>query len=243
MIFMGVVYFSLQAIFMATGWEYQPLNDAGYYNDGHTQYVYRPWVTLIRGMIFEMFVSAPVMIGFYAAIFEAMRTNSPCKYRTLLTGYACAKCYFLRVACLSLVMGLLIRVGFMLFIIPGVYFSIVTGFVFPLHVDNRHMKLRSWQAIGLSIRTLSRYCCNWFGFVLLCLLINLLGALCLLVGLFVTIPVTVAAHAYCYHHLIGVNGMAVIVPRDAAVAAGHPLLQQVQIVPVPVQQVPPVPQQ
>jgi len=180
------------------------------------------WGRMIRELLFEVLIMSPVALGYYATVFEAMRDNAKMKFRTLFSAWKCP--YYMRLLGLTLIISLLTRLGMVLLIIPGVWFSIVTAFAFPLHIQFQHIPLRSCSAIKLSIITLSRYCCcSWFGFVIAAMLLNFLGVLCFFVGLFVTIPITLVAFCYAYHHLIGVNGMPIMVPAEhaASIAAAQ----------------------
>jgi len=172
---------------------------------------------LIRETLYELLVISPIIAGFYAATFEAMRDNATMKFGTLFSGWRCP--YLLRLMGLTIIVSLLTRFLSLFFLIPGIYFALITAYAIPMQLQNQHIPLRACGAIKLSIITLSRYvCCNFFGFVIATGLLNLLGALCFGIGLFVTIPITLAAFCYSYHHLVGVNGMAVLVPAETAAA-------------------------
>jgi len=226
------VYVGVAALFHATGW-------------GHSESGWM-WAELLREVLFNVLYLAPAVVGWYAAIFEALRLNSFMKGRTLFTGYSCP--YFFRLLGLTVVMTCVGRALTMLFVLPGIYFFVVTAFSFPLHVDNKHMRLRACQAIILSAKTIMRYCCQFLGFALLCGLMNIAGLLLFGVGLLISVPITAGAMAACYHHLVGINGMAVLMPREAAlqnvqviqVVAAQPPQAQPSTVPVPVMQLPPV---
>jgi hypothetical protein len=70
-----------------------------------------------------------------------------------------------------------------------------------------------------SVQTVHKYCCSFFGFQLLCVLINVLGALPLGLGLFITIPWTLSAQCYMYHAIFGINGMAILTTPTVVPAA------------------------
>lgn len=74
----------------------------------------------------------------------------------------------------ALISALLVQLGMLLLILPGVYLAIATGFAMPLVVDKQ---LSPFQAIQLSIRVVNRY---WLDFVKLYGLFILLFALSLL---------------------------------------------------------------
>lgn len=88
----------------------------------------------------------------------------------------------------ALVVFILTLVGFLFLIIPGIYLGIAWGFAVPIVYFYKGIGL--WDSMEASRRVVTE---KWWWFLLLgiCLvLFNILGALCLLVGLLITIPVT-----------------------------------------------------
>ena len=66
-------------------------------------------------------------------------------------------------------------------------------------------KFEPLKALDISRKLVSKKFFNWLGFLLLLGLFNAAGALCLLVGLFVTIPSTVCALYVAYEDVVGLN--------------------------------------
>ena len=79
-----------------------------------------------------------------------------------------------------------------------IYLSIAWMFALPLILD-KHIDF--WPAMKLSWRVANRFFFPLFGLLLLCGLIYLAGILALCVGLFVALPICVAALAYTYEDL------------------------------------------
>lgn len=103
----------------------------------------------------------------------------------------------------SLVTALLTLVGFVLLIIPGIYLAVAWTFTILLVFDKG---IDFWAAMELSRKVVTR---NWwqvFGLLVINVLIVLAGALALLVGLLVAIPITLAAIAYAYEDIFGAEG-------------------------------------
>ncbi len=98
----------------------------------------------------------------------------------------------------SFITGIIMFVGFLLLIIPGIYFmlrySLVRfaaleegmGIVGALHASAKATAGVKWRLLL---------------FLLVIIAINLLGALCFLVGLLITVPVTTIAWAHVYQAL------------------------------------------
>jgi uncharacterized membrane protein len=100
----------------------------------------------------------------------------------------------------SIIYGLIVFGGLILFIVPGIIWAIKYQFFSYLIVDKN---LSPMEAIRKSGEMTAGNKGKLFGFGLLLALINLAGAICLLIGLFATIPTTMVAMAYVYRKLIG----------------------------------------
>lgn len=98
----------------------------------------------------------------------------------------------------SLIRGIVTVIGFILLIIPGIVFTIRLQYVTYLIVDKN---LPAVEAIKESWNMTRGNTWNLFFFGILLALINLLGVILLLVGLFITIPLTMLATTYVYRKL------------------------------------------
>jgi len=99
----------------------------------------------------------------------------------------------------SLIRGVVTFIGFILLIIPGIIFSIRLQFVTYLIVDK---KLPPVEAIKKSWEMTKGSAWNLFFFGILLFLVNVLGAMLLLVGLFVTVPLSMLATTFVYRKLL-----------------------------------------
>jgi len=75
-------------------------------------------------------------------------------------------------------------------------------FVYPLVIDRR---LGCWTALKLAYDTLSPRWLGVIGFLLLFLLINMAGAICLVIGLLVTLPVSMCALTAAFADIFGLQ--------------------------------------
>ena len=96
--------------------------------------------------------------------------------------------------------ALIVVVGLILLIVPGIMWSLKYMFV-PLVVMDK--KMRPFEALKESARMTDGYKWELLLFVLALLGINLVGLLCLIVGLLVTIPVSSLAFVHAYRTLAG----------------------------------------
>jgi uncharacterized membrane protein len=118
------------------------------------------------------------------------------EFRDFFAGFA----FFFPLLLLSVVAGLLIGIGTLLLIIPGVYLAVAYFFAANLVVDRR---LDFWPAMELSRNTVHPRWFSFFVFVLLLVVLNLVGTLFLGLGLLVTIPVSFGAVTAAYADLFG----------------------------------------
>lgn len=94
--------------------------------------------------------------------------------------------------------GIIVALGMILLIVPGIIAALMFFYVGFLIVDRG---IGPIDALKESKRVTDGSKWDLFLFSLVTALVNILGAVCLLVGLFVTIPVTLMASAYVYRQL------------------------------------------
>ena len=87
----------------------------------------------------------------------------------------------------SLVSLLLMFVGYLLCVLPGIYLSVAWILAVPLAMQKR---LTFWDAMEVSRRIVSHHWWQFFGLLILSALLNLAGTLACCVGAFVTGPLT-----------------------------------------------------
>ena len=100
----------------------------------------------------------------------------------------------------AIVSGLLAAIGLMACILPGIYLIVAWQLTLPLIQDKR---LEFWDAMEVSRKVLTAHWWSVFLFALGCIGLNLLGALCCGIGVFVTWPLTMIALAFLYEDLFG----------------------------------------
>lgn len=98
----------------------------------------------------------------------------------------------------SILTGLIVAVGLVLLIVPGVIFALMFFFVKFIMIERELMPV---EALKESARITSGHKWALLGLLLFAIVINIVGALCLLVGLLVSIPVTALSVAHAYRSL------------------------------------------
>jgi membrane protein YqaA with SNARE-associated domain len=108
--------------------------------------------------------------------------------------------YFVPSMVASLLISLFVMIGMALCIIPGLVVMAMYTFTYLFIVDK---KMDFWPAMEASHAVVKN---DYFGFtifVLLMGLLNIVGLLCCVVGLLVTIPITHAAVTIAYRDIVG----------------------------------------
>jgi uncharacterized membrane protein len=103
--------------------------------------------------------------------------------------------YFL----VALLTGLIVLGGFILLIIPGIFFALRLKFAVYLVIDKNFSPV---EAIKKSWAITRGNTWNLFFLGILFALINILGFICLIVGLFITVPLSMLATTFVYRKLL-----------------------------------------
>jgi uncharacterized membrane protein len=120
--------------------------------------------------------------------------NKEPKFSDLISQYKLVFRYFVA----SILQGLIVIFGFLLFIIPGIIFLIRFRFYNYLIVDKNSKIVESLEK---SWEITKGNTWNLFLFYLLLGLINILGVFALIIGLFWSIPTAMIAEAFVYRKL------------------------------------------
>ncbi len=142
-------------------------------------------------------IAAPLYAGYSIVAFKLM-LREPVQFNDFFRGFN----YFLPLFLASLASSIVVTIGFILLLLPGLYLAVSYMFTTFLVIDYR---MEFWQAMEISRTIISR---NWFAFFLFALVlgfINILGALAFGIGLLVTLPVTSCAVAVAYKEIVGLN--------------------------------------
>lgn len=99
-----------------------------------------------------------------------------------------------------LIMYVLVTLGFMLLILPGIYLAIAYYFAAPLIVGK---ELGPWQALEASRKSVTQKWFDFFGLAIMLMIINLIAAIPLGIGLIWTIPMSVVAYGVAYRNMFG----------------------------------------
>lgn len=149
------------------------------------------------GSIASPVIYMPLFAGIYLVVFKILK-NQEIVFNDFFKGFH----YFLPLLLSSLVTSVLTVIGFILLIIPGIYLLVAYIFANLIIID---LKIDFWQAMELSRKMVSK---NWFSLAFLLLLLAILNAagfICLIIGLLITVPITMCALAVAYQKIFGIE--------------------------------------
>ena len=142
-------------------------------------------------------VSSPLYAGFIIVVFMLFKGETV-QFGDFFKGFH----FFLPLVLASFVTSILVTIGMVLLVLPGIYLMVSYMFVSMLIVDY-HMEF--WQAMETSRKIVTK---NWFSlfvFFLVLVAINLLCALALGIGLLVTGPLSTCAVCCAYRDIVGLH--------------------------------------
>ena len=148
------------------------------------------------GWIIGMVLNGPLLGGLYYVYLGRIR-GLPVQPEDVFAGFRLA---FTPLVLASLLVGAFTSLGFLAFILPGIYFAIAFMFVQPLVIDKR---LDPWAALDISRRVVHKQWWTLFALALIATLIALAGLLAFGVGVVIAVPVATAALMYAYEDLFG----------------------------------------
>lgn len=157
-----------------------------------------------QGGIVNSIISPILTAGFYIVAFKLAKGQSA-SFSDFFRGFN----NFLQIFLVSLVGGLLIALGFVLLIIPGIYLTVAYFFGISLVIEKR---FDFWTALETSRKLVTKRWFSFFGFSLLLFLLNLGGALLFVIGLLITVPLTFCVIVAAYEDIIGLNGSSLDAP-------------------------------
>jgi len=158
-------------------------------------YVLLALVTAILSSAVPVVLQGPLGAGMHIFTMKKM-LGRRAEFADLFLGFN----FFVPTLVASLLIALFVSIGMLLCIIPGLVVAAMYTFTYLFIVDKR---MDFWPAMQSSHAIVKRDYVGFTLFLILLFLVNLLGVLCCIVGVFVTIPVTVAAITVAYKEIVG----------------------------------------
>ena len=155
-------------------------------------YVVLALVFVALNAMVPMILQGPLLAGFHLFIIKRLLGRQT-DFGDIFKGFN----FFVPALVASLVIMLFTGAASLLCLIPGLVVAAMYKFTYLFIVDKR---MDFWPAMQAVVRS------DYFGFtmfLLLMALVNILGAICCIVGLLVSIPTCMAAITVAYQELVG----------------------------------------
>jgi len=155
----------------------------------------------IVGSIATMAISVPLSAGFFIMA-NKIDKNESHTFGDFFKGFD----FFLPLFLIGFVGGIITMLCLLLLILPGIYIGVCYLFAAMFAV---FYKNEFWDALETSRKVISKNWWSFFGFIIVLGLINLLGLLCLGIGILVTAPATSCAMYAAFEDIAGSSGKTV----------------------------------
>lgn len=139
----------------------------------------------------------PIIAGFIIVSLMSFR-NQTVEFKNYFGGFR----HLIPLLVFTILSTIFIFIGELLLIVPGVYLSVAYLFAPCLIVDKN---IDFWPAMEISRKKVNKHWFGLFGFSILIILLNIIGCLSFLVGLFITIPLSTCIITAAYKDIFMEN--------------------------------------
>ncbi|HUJ72706.1 MAG TPA: GYF domain-containing protein [Verrucomicrobiae bacterium] len=159
------------------------------------------WRGMVASMLWNLIMAGPLLGGLYHYYLKLIR-GQPASLADAFAGFSGA---FVPLVLAHIISGVLTGLGLLLCILPGIYLGVAWKFTLPLVIDKR---LGFWEAMELSRTVVSRQWWILFALFLVSGVIACLGFVACCIGIFITLPIGIAAVLYAYEDILGAQPAA-----------------------------------
>jgi hypothetical protein len=149
----------------------------------------------ILSQIVQTIVGMPLFAGLYI-IGVKKALNRPTKATEVFAYFG----KFLPILVMVILLYVMVAIGFLLLIIPGIYLCVAYAFALPLVVDKN---LGAWEALEASRKAVTHHWFKFLGLYLVMLLIMLISMIPLGLGIIWTFPMLMIAYGILYSRIFG----------------------------------------
>ncbi|WP_163832434.1 DUF975 family protein [Spartinivicinus ruber] len=147
------------------------------------------------------FIMMPITMPLYAGVIYMGIRRAAGLNLNVSDGLSCYK-QVIPITIFSLLNAIIIYIGFILLIIPGIYLTIAYMLGMPLVVDR---KMGAWQALETSRKAITKHWFTIFGTFIVLLLIIMVSVIPLGIGLIWTLPFAAIAIGVMYKSVFGIE--------------------------------------
>lgn len=160
----------------------------------------------VIGWLVGFALISPLNAGFFIVGAKLLKNQTP-EFVDFFGGFK----LFLPLALLGVVSSILISIGLILLIVPGIYLIVSYLFAIMFVVDRR---LDFWPAMETSRKAVQPVWFKVFVLFLLLFLLNLAGVLLMVVGLLISVPLTHCILTAAYAEIFGLESATTISMRQ-----------------------------
>jgi hypothetical protein len=149
----------------------------------------------IVGSFVQIFLQSVIISGYYF-VYKKISQGERYQFNNFFDGFS----YFLPLFLAGLVGGILIFIGTLLLIIPGVYLAVAYIFTSLLIIDK---KMKFWEAMETSRKLVTKQWFPIFGLSILVFLLSMSGMIAFFIGVIITIPIGTMVISAAYEDIVG----------------------------------------
>lgn len=152
-------------------------------------------IPFVGGLI-STIVLQPALIAGYFVVGKKIHHGEPYEFNDFFKGFEVIK----DLSIAKLLIIIFVLAGTVLLVLPGIYLAVAYSAIIPIILFS---KIEFWDAMEICRKLVTK---NWFaifGFIIVIALINLLGVIALIVGIFVTVPATYLAVYAAFEDIVG----------------------------------------
>jgi uncharacterized membrane protein len=155
---------------------------------------------VLVGLVFMLLsgvplIQGPLTVGFHIFCIKKLN-NRPAEFADLFAGFS----YFVPALVASLLIAVFTGIGLLACLVGAIVVAAALHFTYVFIADKR---MDFWPAMQASHAVVKN---DYFGFTMFLIvlfLVNVLGAICCLVGLLISVPVSIAAVTVAYRDCVG----------------------------------------
>lgn len=158
--------------------------------------------TLLTGVIVSQLLNALVLMPMWAGLYMVgikIAVGAPVTPTEVLKHYDKTFSLFFTI----ILMYIMLAIGFVLLVIPGIYLMVAYYFAIPLIVEKG---LSPWQALEASRKAISKCWFRFFGFGLVMMLLTIVAMIPFLIGLIWVLPLIMIGYGIVYRNIFGYEG-------------------------------------
>jgi len=188
----------------------RPVQIANYLSEGWKLFIANPGLPIVytliivvlqwipvAGPLIGSLLSGPLLAGYYLALRKQV-FGEPVQFGDYLQGFNNPVPLILT----GVVGNLLVTVGILLLVLPGLYLAVAYMFAILLTADRN---LEFWPALETSRKFITRRWLHFFVLALILFAVNAAGMLLFHIGLLLSVPFSAATVLAAYHHQIGLR--------------------------------------